>query len=114
MVTDITERKQMEERLKGSLQEKEILLKEIHHRVKNNLQIITSLLQLQSFHLEDKSAAGVLEDLENRVLAIATVHEKLYQSESLMRIDVREYIQDLVEHLFYSYGPATGGIDLTN
>ena len=113
VVTDITERKQMEERLKGSLQEKEILLKEIHHRVKNNLQIITSLLQLQSFHLEDKSAAGVLEDLENRVLAIATVHEKLYQSESLMRIDVREYIQDLVEHLFYSYGPATGGIDLT-
>ncbi len=113
VVTDITERKGVEERLKGSLQEKEILLKEIHHRVKNNLQIITSLLQLQSFHLEDKSAAGVLEDLENRVMAIATVHEKLYQSESLMRIDVREYVQDLVEHLFYSYGPATGGIGLT-
>ncbi len=113
VVTDITERKLVEERLKGSLQEKEILFKEIHHRVKNNLQIITSLLQLQSFHLEDKSAAGVLEDLENRVLAIATVHEKLYQSENLMRIDLKEYIQDLTEHLFYSYGPATGGIGLT-
>ncbi len=112
VITDITERKLMEERLKGSLQEKEVLLKEIHHRVKNNLQIISSLLQLQSFHLQDKSSAGVLEDLESRIRAIAAVHEKLYQSESLMKIDVNEYIQDLAEHLFYSYGPSTGGIGL--
>jgi|GEM_PF-1672692 len=112
VITDITERKHMEERLKGSLQEKEVLLKEIHHRVKNNLQIISSLLQLQSFHLEDKSPEGVLEDLESRIRAIAAVHEKLYQSESLMRIDVNEYLQDLAEHLFYSYGPSTGGIGL--
>jgi two-component sensor histidine kinase len=69
-------------------------------------------LQLQSFHLEDKSPAGVLEDLESRIRAIAAVHEKLYQSESLMKIDVNEYVQDLVEHLFYSYGPSTGGIGL--
>lgn len=112
VITDITERKLIEERLKGSLQEKEVLLKEIHHRVKNNLQIISSLLQLQSFHLEDKSAGGVLEDLESRIRAIAAVHEKLYQSESLMRIDLNEYIQDLSEHLFYSYGPSPGGIGL--
>ena len=112
VITDITERKLMEERLRGSLQEKEVLLKEIHHRVKNNLQIISSLLQLQSFHLQDKSSAGVLEDLESRIRAIAAVHEKLYQSESLMKIDVNEYIQDLAEHLFYSYGPSTGGIGL--
>ena len=112
VITDITERKHMEERLKGSLQEKEVLLKEIHHRVKNNLQIISSLLQLQSFHLEDKSPAGVLEDLESRIRAIAAVHEKLYQSESLMKIDVNEYVQELAEHLFYSYGPSTGGIGL--
>ena len=112
VITDITERKHMEERLKGSLQEKEVLLKEIHHRVKNNLQIISSLLQLQSFHLEDKSPASVLEDLESRIRAIAAVHEKLYQSESLMKIDVNEYLQDLAEHLFYSYGPSTGGVGL--
>jgi two-component sensor histidine kinase len=98
------------DKLKASLREKEILLREIHHRVKNNLTIILSLLHLQSFHLENKSTEGVLEDLESRIRSIATVHEKLYQSESLMKIDVREYLQDLAEHLFHSYGPSTGGI----
>ena len=100
------------DKLKASLREKEILLREIHHRVKNNLQIMLSLLHLQSFHLENKSTEGVLEDLESRIRAIATVHEKLYQSENLMKIDFREYLQDLAEHLFHSYGPSTGGIEL--
>ena len=112
VVTDITDRKRDEERIKASLQEKEVLLKEIHHRVKNNLQIISSLLQLQSFHVEGKSAEGVVEDLESRIRAIAAVHEKLYQSDNLMRIDVNDYIQDLAEHLVYSYGQGTPGIEL--
>ena len=97
----------------ASLQEKEVLLKEIHHRVKNNLQIIASLVQLESFHANDKSAADIVEDLESRIRAIATVHEKLYESESLMRIDVNDYLQDLTQHLFHAYRPATGGIELT-
>lgn len=100
------------DKLKASLREKEILLREIHHRVKNNLQVMLSLLHLQSYHLEDKSAVGAFQVLENRILAIATVYEKLYQSENLMKIDVNEYLQDLAEQLFNSYMPSTGGIEL--
>ena len=80
--------------------------------MKNNLAIILSLLHLQSFHLEKKSTEGALEDLESRIRAIATVHEKLYQSESLMKIDVREYLQDLAEHLLIGTRGKTGGIEL--
>ena len=97
----------------ASLQEKEVLLKEVHHRVKNNLQIIASLVQLESFHVNDKSAAGIVEDLESRIRAIATVHEMLYQSESLMRINVNDYLQDLTAHLFHAHRPAPGRIELT-
>ena len=109
---DLTELKLAEAALKASLKEKEILFREIHHRVKNNLRIMLSLVHLQSFHLENKSTEGVLEDLESRILAIATVHEKLYQSGSLMKIDVYEYLQELAHKLFYTYKPSTGGIEL--
>jgi PAS domain S-box-containing protein len=101
---DITERRLGEERLKSLLHEKEILLKEIHHRVKNNFQIVASLLNLQSENIGDSAAAGVLMEGRNRVQTMSMIHEKLYKSESLAGIPFNDYIQDLVRGLFSAYG----------
>ncbi len=98
-INDITERKRAEEQLQASLREKEVLLKEIHHRVKNNLTLICELLYLQGENLKDEAQRGMLEDLEARVRSMAVAHEQLYQSESLGSINVREYVSGLVDHL---------------
>ena len=90
--------------IKESLREKEALLTEIHHRVKNNMQIISSLLNLQSQYVEgDQMAADVLKESQNRVKSMAMVHEKLYQSDNLTEIKIDDYIKRLVSDLFYSY-----------
>ncbi len=102
VMVDITELKNAENEIKESLREKEILLQEIHHRVKNNMQVISSLLRLQSDFV-DEDIRGVLESSQNRVKSMALVHEKLYRSQSLSRIDMADYIQSLVSNLFYSY-----------
>ncbi len=101
---DMTEHKQAEEKIKASLNEKEVLLKEIHHRVKNNLQIISSLLDLQANYVKDKEAVNVLQESQNRVKSMAMIHEMLYQSIDLVTIDFSEYIRNLVNDLFYAYG----------
>ena len=103
-ITDITERKHAEEQLKESLREKEILLREIHHRVKNNMQVISSLLMLQEELSEDEKVIEMLKDSQNRIISMALIHEKLYRSENFSRIDLKEYIDDLVSGLFQSYG----------
>ncbi len=92
---DISDRKRAEERLIDSLKEKEVMLAEIHHRVKNNLAVITGLLELQSYNTPNESAQRILRDSQMRINSIALVHEKLYQSENLSEIKIHNYIKEL-------------------
>ena len=94
----------MERVVLTSLKEKEILLKEIHHRVKNNLQIIASLLSLQARYVTDENVLNVLKDSQNRITTMALVHERLYRSENLSEIALSDYLKFLVDSLFRSYG----------
>lgn len=110
VITDITERKRIEEATKASLREKDILLREIHHRVKNNLQIIASLLKLQSALIENVEARGMFKMSHDRIRTMALIHEKLYQSKDLARIDFGAYIRSLGTHLLASYGVTPGDV----
>lgn len=102
-----TEHKQTENQIKTSLKEKETFLKEIHHRVKNNLQIIHSLLSLQAEYLNDKQDKSLFRQTQNRIKTMALIHEKLYTSQDFVNIDFREYIQNLSAHLLRSYSVAS-------
>jgi two-component sensor histidine kinase len=92
-----------EDRLKDSLHEKEVLIKELHHRVKNNLQVVSSLLALQARKVEDPKYRAYFEESKNRIHAMALVHEKLYHSEDMAKIDFSSYLNDLTRYLFYTY-----------
>jgi PAS domain S-box-containing protein len=109
---DITERKQAETKIQESLQEKEVLLKEIHHRVKNNLQVISSLLDLQSQYLNNSVMLEVFRESCNRVRSMALVHEQLYQSKDCAKISCVEYFQDLTNYLCRVYGVNANTITL--
>jgi PAS domain S-box-containing protein len=104
IIRDISERKLVEIKLRSSLKEKEVLLQEIHHRVKNNLQIVSSMLNLQTEKLSDTKAIELFKESQNRVRSIALFHEKLYQSRDLGRIEIGEYIKGLANGSFATYG----------
>lgn len=109
---DITERKQHEARLTASLLEKELLLKEIHHRIKNNLQIISSLLDLQSDHTQDRKAREMFKESRGRVRSMALIHERLYRSQDLVHVHIAEYVEQLAQALYRSYRTANNDIAL--
>jgi PAS domain S-box-containing protein len=104
IITDITERKLSEERVHASLREKEVLLKEIHHRVKNNMQIISSLLNLESASACHDDERDIFRESQSRIKAMALIHEKLYQSADITDIDFQDYLESLVGSLYDLYG----------
>ena len=109
---DITSSKTAE-RLRASLKEKEVLLKEVHHRVKNNLQVISSLLNLQARHIVDGTALEIFKESQNRVRSIALFHEKLYQSEDLTHVGASGYLKNLISNLLATYGARSNAVVLS-
>ncbi|MEG4309458.1 PAS domain S-box protein [Microcoleus sp. AT8-B1] len=101
---DISDRKLTDARIQAALREKEVLLKEIHHRVKNNMQVISSLLQLQAQYIEDEATLTLFEESQTRIHSMALIHEQLYQSEHLDRIALSPYVENLVANLYQSFG----------
>lgn len=102
VLRDISERVRVEERMCASLKEKEVMLKEIHHRVKNNLQVISSLLQLQSNQTDDPQVEALFAESQNRILSMAYVHEELYKSHDLAHISLKDYGQRLARRLIHA------------
>jgi two-component system, sensor histidine kinase PdtaS len=102
-IVDITERNRADEQLRASLREKEALLKEIHHRVKNNLQVVSSLLSLQANYVDDEGTRTALAQSQARIHSIALVHEKLYQGVDVTRMVFTDYIRDVVNHLAHAH-----------
>ena len=100
---DITDRKKMESNLLNSLKEKELLLREVHHRVKNNMQVISSLLNMQSKHLTDTRAIDIFTTSMNRIKTMALIHDRLYRSESFTGIDLPGYVNDLASNILATY-----------
>src|SRR5438034_1765213 len=109
-IDDISERKQAEQAMRASLREKELLLKEIHHRVKNNLQVVSSLLSLQVRHVLDSETQEMFRECQRRVRSIALVHEQMYKANDLSHISLRQYIEALVAGLFQTFQASEGNI----
>lgn len=112
VIEDITERKEAEAELKASLEEKEVLLKEVHHRVKNNLQVISSILNLQSSYVKDEGTLAILHESQNRIKSMSFIHESLYQTKNFSSIDFSEYIINLTNNLLQSYRLAEDEVDM--
>ncbi|MGB9937239.1 MAG: sensor histidine kinase [Methanobacterium sp.] len=111
LISDITEIKAAQTQIKNSLNEKEVLLREIHHRVKNNMQIISSMLSLQSNYISDEETLRIFKESQNRVKSMALVHEKLYKSNKLSEIAFGDYLNDILQYLLISYSLNPGLIN---
>jgi PAS domain S-box-containing protein len=109
---EITEKKANESQIRQSLKEKEVLLKEVHHRVKNNLQVISSILNLQSSYVKDDQTLSILRESQNRIKSMSYIHESLYQTKNFSSINFSEYIANLSNNLFHSYQIFDNFIDL--
>lgn len=109
---DVTGRRNADEKITRTLQEKEVLLREVHHRVKNNLQVVCSMLRLQERNLHDETLLQVLKECRERVLAMAMLHDQLHRAKDFSKIDLGEYIRNLAASLFCSYGVNSADIDL--
>jgi two-component sensor histidine kinase len=109
---DITAMVEAEKQIKASLKEKEVLLREVHHRVKNNLQIISSLMSLQSRYVKDETALKMFRESKNRVRAMSLIHEQLYQSPDLNQISFGDYIERIAQQLFRFYEVEGNGVKL--
>jgi PAS domain S-box-containing protein len=103
-IVDISDRKQKADRIEAALKEKDILLGEIHHRVKNNLHVIHSLLDLQSSKIQDRTALALLKESQNRIKSMSLIHQTLYQSKDFARVDFQSFLDSLISNLLSSYG----------
>jgi len=109
---DITNRKKIERQIKDSLKEKEVLLQEVHHRVKNNLQVISSILSLQSNYVKDEKTLEILDESQNRIKSMSYIHETLYQTTDFSSIEFSNYLDRLASNLIHSYSYSNGPISL--
>ena len=109
---EITERKAVEARIKTALREKEVLLREIHHRVKNNLAVVSSLLSLQSRHAKDEYHRRMFLESQDRIRSMGLAHEKLYQADNLSEINAKDYLGSLLHHLIQSVGNIGGAVQV--
>jgi PAS domain S-box-containing protein len=109
---EITDKKIINDQINQSLKEKETLLQEVHHRVKNNLQIISSLLNLQSSYVNDGESLEVLKESQNRIKSMSFIHESLYMSKNFSSVDIREYVKGLSSNLLYSYSLNPEQVDI--
>jgi PAS domain S-box-containing protein len=111
-IADVTLRKTSEDQIIQALHEKEILIQEIHHRVKNNMAVISSLLQLQTGYIKDPALINVFKDSQSRIKSMALIHEKLYQSKALAKVEMESYIKELTRTLLYSYNSRSADIQI--
>jgi two-component sensor histidine kinase len=112
IVRDITQRKLAENRILASLEEKELLLQEIHHRVKNNMQVISSLLDLQLGYVQSKQPKEIFSEIKNRIKSMALVHEKLYLAKDLSKVDFHDYLSTLISNLYRFYNMSMAQVAL--
>jgi len=111
-ITDITDRKMIDQQLQASLKEKEVLLQEVHHRVKNNMQVMISMINLQCEKIEDKKICDELNKIVDRINSMVLVHDQLYKSKDFLKVDINEYIHRIAQNLFVSHGVDTAKISL--
>lgn len=109
---DITDRKEMDQTMRSSLKEKDVLLQEVHHRVKNNLQVISSILNLQSSFVQDEGTLEILQESQNRIKSMSYIHETLYRTTDFSSIEFTDYIQNIARNLIHSYSFTTGEVHL--